>query len=445
MKTSALLSIPFTVTATFPEVAVAGAGTTMDVSLQLVGVALVPLNVTVLVPWVGPKFVPVTATEVPAPPELGDRPVMVGPGAAVTVKLSPLLLTPPTVTTTLPVLAPLGTGARREVLLQPVGVAAMPPNVTVFVPCVEPKFVPVIVTGVPTVPEAGERLVMLGGVTTVKLTPLLAAPPTVTTTGPDVAPAGTGTTIEVALQLVGVVGVPLNVTVLVPCVEPKFDPLMVTGVPIDPDSGDRLVMLPVSRTMKLAPLLATPFTVTKTLPVVAPLGTGTTILLEVQLVGVPTVPLNVTVLVPWVEPKFEPAIVTDAPTGSDVGDTLVILGTGGTVKLTPLLAAPPTVTTTGPDVAPAGTGTTIEVALQLVGVVGVPLNVTVLVPCVEPKFDPLMVTGVPNGPELGDTLVAVEVILFQYEPLEFEMMTSIWLGPPLLKYCDHLSTEVFAD
>jgi len=59
-------------------------------------------------------------------------------------------------------------------------------------------------------------VLMLGGTTTVKLTPLLGKPPTVTTTLPDVAPAGTGTAMLVALQLVGDAAVPLNVTVLVP-------------------------------------------------------------------------------------------------------------------------------------------------------------------------------------------------------------------------------------
>ena len=52
---------------------------------------------------------------------------------------------------------------------------------------------------------------MLGAeVLTVKLIPLLAAPPTVTTTFPLVAPAGTGTAMLVALQFVGVAAVPLN-------------------------------------------------------------------------------------------------------------------------------------------------------------------------------------------------------------------------------------------
>ena len=45
------------------------------------------------------------------------------------------------------------------------------------------------------------------------------------------------------------------------------------------------------------------------------------------------------------------------------------------------------------------------VALQLVGVAAVPLNLTVLVPCVPPKFAPVMVTEVPDTPEVGFRLV----------------------------------------
>jgi hypothetical protein len=71
-----------------------------------------------------------------------------------------------------------------------------------------------------------------------------------------------------------------------------------------------------------------------------------------------------------------------------------------TVKFTPLLATPPTVTTTFPVVAPVGTGTTMLVGLQLVGVPAVPLNVTVLVPCVAPKFVPVLVTDVATGPDV---------------------------------------------
>jgi hypothetical protein len=140
--------------------------------------------------------------------------------ANVTVKLTPLLATPPTVTTTFPVVAPVGTDVTRLVALQLVTIAAVLLNVTVLLPCVEPKFVPVIVSAVPTDPEVVERLVILGVGTTVKPTPLLATPPTVTTTFPVVAPVGTDVTRLTALQLVTVAAVPLNVIVLLPCVEP---------------------------------------------------------------------------------------------------------------------------------------------------------------------------------------------------------------------------------
>jgi len=61
---------------------------------------------------------------------------------------------------------------------------------------------------------AGARLTEMGS--TVKFTPLLERPPTITTTLPLVAAAGTVTVIEVRLQDVGVAGVPANETVLEP-------------------------------------------------------------------------------------------------------------------------------------------------------------------------------------------------------------------------------------
>jgi hypothetical protein len=81
------------------------------------------------------------------------------PPPEVTVKATPLLATPFTVTTTFPVVAPVGTDVAMLVALQLVVVAAAPLNVTVPV---DPRFVPVIVTAVPTDPEVGDRLVMLG-------------------------------------------------------------------------------------------------------------------------------------------------------------------------------------------------------------------------------------------------------------------------------------------
>ncbi len=407
VKLTPLLATPPTVTTTFPVVAPVGTGTVILVALQAVAVPAVPLNLTVLVPWVAPKFVPVMITELPTGPELGLKLAMFI-RAVVTVKLTPLLATPPTVTTTFPVVAPLGTGTVILVALQAVTVPAVPLNLTVLVPCVAPKFVPVMITELPTVPDVGFKLVMLGaGAVTVKLTPLLATPPTVTTTFPVVAPVGTGTVILVALQAVAVPAVPLKVTALVPCVAPKFVPVIRTEVPTVPDVGFKLVMLGAGAvTVKFTPLLATPPTVTTTFPVVAPVGTGTVILVALQAVGVPAVPLNLTVLVPCVAPKFVPVIITELPTGPELGLKLAMfIRAVVTVKLTPLLATPPTVTTTFPVVAPLGTGTVILVALQAVAVPAVPLKVTALVPCVAPKFVPVMITELPTVPDVGFKLV----------------------------------------
>ena len=78
--------------------------------------------------------------------------------------------------------------------------------------------------------------------------------------------------------------------------------------------------------MNATPLLATPPTVTTTFPVVAPAGTGATMLVALQLVGAAAIPLNLTVLDPWLAPKLVPAIVTAVPTGPAVGFRLEMLG-----------------------------------------------------------------------------------------------------------------------
>ena len=86
----------------------------------------------------------------------------------------------------------------------------------------------------------------VSGDTTVKVAELLVpAPGTETNTGiaPSATPLGTGTTMLVLLQLVGVAEIPPKVTVLVPCVVPNPVPAMVTEVPIGPDAGVRLVIV----------------------------------------------------------------------------------------------------------------------------------------------------------------------------------------------------------
>jgi hypothetical protein len=301
-------------------------------------------------------------------------------GSCVTVNEDVSTLSPFTVTENGPEDAPDGTTATIVVSLQVKTAALVPLSETVLPPCVTPKFTPVMVTELPTGPEVGDRPAVPGDPSTVKYDPLLATPDTVITTFPLEAPVGTAAKTAVALQLVTLAVTPLNVTVLVPCVVPKFVPAIEIEVPANPEAGERLVMLGAGSTVKPTPLLDRPDTVTTTFPVVAPVGTSATMFVELQLEGVAVVPLNVTVLDPCVEPKLVPVIVTEEPTAADVGERLVMLGAETTVKLTPLLFTPLANTTTFPVVAPDGTVAMMLVALQLVTVAAVPLKVTVPLP-----------------------------------------------------------------
>src|ERR1039458_5763917 len=82
----------------------------------------------------------------------------------------------------------------------------------------------------------------------------------------------------------------------------------------------------------------------------------------------------------------------------------------GTVKLSPLLDFPFTMTTTFPVVAPAGAATTMLVSVQLVGSAAVPLNCTVLMHRAATKFVPVMVATVPAGPVGVDRLVMLKAV-----------------------------------
>ena len=153
----------------------------MLVALQLVGVAVTPLKLTVLAPMRRAKIGARIVTDWPTGPEVGERLVMLG---TVTVKFTALLAVPPTVTTTFPVVAPLRHRNHD---------ACRTPTRRLRRHSVEADRARAhrraeagarVVTDWPTGPEVGNRLVMLGTVT-VKLTPLLAVPPTVTTTLPS--------------------------------------------------------------------------------------------------------------------------------------------------------------------------------------------------------------------------------------------------------------------
>jgi len=156
---------------------------------------------------------------------------------------------------------------------------------------------------------------------------------------------------------------------------------MVTEAPASPEVGDSELMAGAPKTVNVTPLLGTPPTATVTGPVLAVAGTGTTMLVELQLLGVAAMPLKLTVLLPCVVPKFSPEMVTDVPDAAEEGVILAILAGGSTVKFTALLAGPPVKllakTTSGPVVAPAGTRTLmLELNQKSQSATTVPLKVT---------------------------------------------------------------------
>jgi hypothetical protein len=150
-------------------------------------VAAVPLNASAVAPT---KFVPLIVTLAPGSPLAGVNPVIVGGLTLTTVKAAALVAAPPgVVTLTGPVVAVAGTVATIAVSDVTLNEAAVPLNATAVASV---RLEPLIVTLAPTAPLAGEKLVIVGGRTTVKLPVLVALPVGVlTVSGPVVAPDGT--------------------------------------------------------------------------------------------------------------------------------------------------------------------------------------------------------------------------------------------------------------
>lgn len=146
-----------------------------------------PLKETALAPV---KLIPVRSTEVPDTPLVGANELITGAGT----KLVPLVPTPVEVVMVIgPMVALVGTWTVTDVAVHGgTTVASVPLNLTVLVPWLPPKFVPVMVTEVPTAPPPGVNEVIVGGGRTVKLVPLVAVPPGVVTVRvPVAAPLGT--------------------------------------------------------------------------------------------------------------------------------------------------------------------------------------------------------------------------------------------------------------
>ena len=161
--------------------------------------------------------------------------------------------------------------------------------------------------------------------------------------------------------------------------------------------------------MRIPILSADPFGVTTlTGPVVAIADTVAVITVADNTRNpVAAVPLNLTAVAPA---RFVPVIVTVVPGEPEDGVNDVIAGMWETVKLAALVAVPPAVVMLIlPVVASVGTVAVTEFADTTLNVVAsIPLNVTSVAPN---RLVPVMVTDVPDGPEVGvnEDIVGAEV------------------------------------
>lgn len=166
---------------------------------------------------------------------------------------------------------------------------------------------------------------------TIKSSALVAAlllPATDTEILPVVAPDGTITVKVVAVLDITTAGTPLNVTMLLEGVVLKFVPVIITVVPIGPEVEVKLIMVGGMRvlTVKFEALNKTehPIIISSG-PEVAPGGIVTVNVVGVEAVIVAGKPLILTRLLKGVM-KSVPVMVTEVPTGPDVGANEVIVG-----------------------------------------------------------------------------------------------------------------------
>ena len=105
-----------------------------------------------------------------------------------------------------------------------------------------------------------------------------------------------------------------------------------------------------------------------------------------------------------------------------------------TVNIGPSTVMLPEVTMTGPVVAPSDKVATTCVSLQVLIAAVPPLKLTVLLPCVAPNPDPLIVTLPPGAPVVGDTPAISEsgaaglVLLVRRYPEALERLEKVSAG-----------------
>jgi hypothetical protein len=110
--------------------------------------------------------------------------------------------------------------------------AATPLKVTLVAPV---RFVPVMTTLVPTIPEAGVKLLIVGaGITVKEEAPAVVPSALVTLIFPLVAPVGTVALSWVSETMANSAATPLNVTAVAPV---SAEPVMTTVPPMALDAG----------------------------------------------------------------------------------------------------------------------------------------------------------------------------------------------------------------
>jgi len=259
---------------------------------------------------------------------------------ALTVKFAVLVAVPPNVVAEiLPVVAPVGTVAVICVGESTWNVVALVVlNFTELVVKLAPltvplKFVPVIVTDVPTGPYRGVNEVIVGALT-VKFVALVRCPATVYTwIGPVVAPAGTTAVTEVALVVVGTTRLEVLKRTWVGAVVKV--PVIVTVEPTKPLAGEKAgtpgqVVAAVVEYVKAAEGPVVLVTTTLFEPVPVATGIVTSSWVSASMVRpVPSVPPNSTrfagppFATVW---KFVPVTVTSHPRSASLGVTAVTVG-----------------------------------------------------------------------------------------------------------------------
>jgi hypothetical protein len=338
------------VTVIFPVVAPDGTKAVNRWSLWNVKLAAIPLNRTAVTPV---KRLPLIVTDVPTGPLVGENPLTTGP--EVTLKFDELVAVPAGVRSEiLPLVAPAGTVAVTRLSFWKAKAAPIPLNVTEEAPV---KWLPLIVTVVPTAPDEGEKLLIVGAFPedTVKFDELVAVPNAVVSAIlPVVAPEGTVAVTRLSFWKAKAAPIPLNVTEEAPV---KWLPLIVTVVPTAPDEGEKLLIVgfPEDVTEKFDELVAVPDgVVTEILPEVAPAGTVAFTCASDTKLKVAEVPLNLTALTPV---RCEPLIRTGVPGAPDCGEKPEIVGPADRITKSFSLTPVPSevVTEILPVLAPIGT------------------------------------------------------------------------------------------